>query len=247
MILKLTILGKYGPYPKGAGACSGYLIEWNNNKLLLDCGNGVLSRYFGLGYRLNELTGIIISHLHPDHFSDLLVLRYALQIDMAKGKAKDPMLLYCPSNPTKFFEELNYKGVFNINTINDKQVIEMQGLKIEFNKTKHPVECYSTTIYNENKKFVYTGDTEYFEGIEDIVKNSNVLLCEGGILESQKTNTVPHLSAREACEIAQRAKVKRLILTHMYPGNNHIDLLEEGNKYYSGILEAAKEKSVYYI
>ena len=44
--LKLTILGCYGPYPKAGGACSGYLLEDETTKILIDCGNGVLSRLF---------------------------------------------------------------------------------------------------------------------------------------------------------------------------------------------------------
>ncbi len=245
--MKLTVLGKYGPYPKGNGACSGYLIEWESNKLLLDCGNGVLSRYFELGYKLEELTGIIISHLHADHISDLLVLKYALQIKMENGKIKKPIPLYCPSTPFKFFEELNYKNVFEIHIIKDKQCIEFKNLKIDFHLTKHSIESYATIIVHENKKFIYTGDTAYFKGIEEMVKGASVLLCEGGILEKQKNDKVPHLSVKQACEIAEKAGIKRLILTHIYPENSFIDILEEGNPYYNGILEVAKEKQIYFI
>jgi len=65
--MKLTVLGCYGPYPKARGACSGYLLESQDTKILIDCGNGVLSRLLEYCGNLNNIDAILISHLHPDH------------------------------------------------------------------------------------------------------------------------------------------------------------------------------------
>ncbi|OPJ55592.1 MBL fold metallo-hydrolase [Alkalithermobacter paradoxus] len=243
--MKLTIIGAYGPYPKAGGACSGYLIEWEGNKLLLDLGNGVLSKYLSLGHKAQDLTGIIISHLHADHMSDLLVLRYLLQIQLMNKTIKKGIPVYCPSTPTKFYNEINYKNVYEVNTITDKQEISLNGLNITFHKTNHPVECYLTSIKYKGKKFVYTGDTAYFKEIENIVDQSDMLLCEGGILDSQKTSTTPHLSSKEAAQIAQVSNVKSLILTHIYPENDIEDIFKEAKNYYSGNLKIATENTSY--
>ncbi|KXZ40100.1 Ribonuclease BN, tRNA processing enzyme [Alkalithermobacter thermoalcaliphilus JW-YL-7 = DSM 7308] len=243
--MKLTVIGCFGPYPKAGGACSGYLIEWEKNKLLLDLGNGVLSRYLELGHKVEDLTGIIISHFHADHMSDLLILRYLLQVKMINNQIKKPIPIYCPSTPSKFYEEVKYKNVYSINTIRDKQNLTLNGLNIKFYKTNHPVECYLTSIHYKDKKFVYTGDTDYFSDIEKIVQKSDLLLCEGGMLQSQKTKNTPHLSAKEAAQIANTGKVRSLILTHIYPENNIEDILKEAKKYYSGQIQIASEKMVY--
>jgi len=42
--MQLALLGCYGPYPPAGGACSGYLVSEDGYNLLLDCGNGVMSR-----------------------------------------------------------------------------------------------------------------------------------------------------------------------------------------------------------
>src|SRR5690554_3434426 len=98
--MKLRVLGNNGPYPKAGGTCSGYLLENKNTKVLLDCGNGVFSKFQNV-CKLEELDAIVLSHLHPDHISDVFILRYALQF-------KDLSLkLFAPNEPMYEFERLS--------------------------------------------------------------------------------------------------------------------------------------------
>ena len=75
--MRITVLGKSPSWQDAGGACSGYLIETDETKVLLDCGNGVFGK---LRERIDytELDGVIISHLHADHFLDLVPYSYAL-------------------------------------------------------------------------------------------------------------------------------------------------------------------------
>ena len=75
--MRITVLGKSPSWQDAGGACSGYLIEDGDTRLLLDCGNGVFSK---LRQRLDytELDAVLISHLHADHFLDLVPYSYAL-------------------------------------------------------------------------------------------------------------------------------------------------------------------------
>src|SRR5919201_1523644 len=75
--MRITVLGKSPSWQDAGGACSGYLVEDDGTRLLLDCGNGVFSK---LRQRLEytELDAILISHLHADHFLDLVPYAYAL-------------------------------------------------------------------------------------------------------------------------------------------------------------------------
>ena len=77
--MKLTVLGKYGPYPKaGTGAASGYLVTQGETALVMDMGSGTLSRLCNC-IDVRKITAIFISHLHYDHTSDLLAFRYLLE------------------------------------------------------------------------------------------------------------------------------------------------------------------------
>ncbi len=75
--MRLTVLGKSPSWQDADGACSGYLIEEDGTAILLDCGNGVFSKL--RRYRdYTHIDAVVISHLHADHFLDLVPFSYAL-------------------------------------------------------------------------------------------------------------------------------------------------------------------------
>ncbi|SDK37029.1 MBL fold metallo-hydrolase [Natronincola ferrireducens] len=245
--MKLTVLGCYGPYPKAGGACSGYLIEDENTKILIDCGNGVLSKLLTICNDLNKLDAIILSHLHPDHMSDLMVLRYAIYIKQMLGRMERSIPLYLPANPQEDYERIQYNGVFTRNIIHDATEININNMRITFRKTNHPIECYAMAFEKNGKKFVYSGDTKYFDGLIDFIRGSNLFLCEANILHKDLTDNVPHLSAKQASEIALNANVKRMILTHFLPDINTLDIANEAKEVFPYILEMAEEGKCYFI
>ena len=75
--VRITVLGKSPSWQDVDGACSGYLIEEGNYRLLLDCGNGVFSKLRRF-IDYVDVDAVVISHLHADHFLDLVPFSYAL-------------------------------------------------------------------------------------------------------------------------------------------------------------------------
>src|ERR671915_1067420 len=75
--MRLTVLGKSPSWQDAGGACSGYLIEEEDTAVLVDCGNGVFAK---LRERIDyvDVDAVVISHLHADHFLDLVPFAYAL-------------------------------------------------------------------------------------------------------------------------------------------------------------------------
>ncbi|MDR7428280.1 MAG: MBL fold metallo-hydrolase, partial [Armatimonadota bacterium] len=76
--MRLTVLGRWSPYPPAGGACPGYLVEAAGQRLLLDCGTGTLANLQSIA-SIFELTAVVITHLHPDHVLDVFVLKQALE------------------------------------------------------------------------------------------------------------------------------------------------------------------------
>ena len=76
-MLRITVLGKSPSWQDAGGACSGYLVEEAEHVLLIDCGNGVFAKL--RRYRdYVDVDAVVISHLHADHFLDLVPYAYAL-------------------------------------------------------------------------------------------------------------------------------------------------------------------------
>ncbi|WDV44574.1 MBL fold metallo-hydrolase [Clostridiaceae bacterium M8S5] len=213
--MKLTILGNNGPYPTAGGACSGYLIETKDTKILIDCGNGVLSNLKKV-CPIDEIDAIFISHLHADHVSDIFIMRYAIGLNMDKTD-KVSMPLYTPMDNENILQLMNYNESFNIMPIKEEQEIRVKGLIVTFKRTMHPVECYSIKVRCDNKSFVYSADTAYSQNIINFARDADVFLCEAGVLEKDRKKDTPHMSAKQAAEVATKANVTKLILTHFWP------------------------------
>jgi ribonuclease BN (tRNA processing enzyme) len=77
--MKITIIGHWGGFPKANEATSGYLIEHDNYKLLLECGSGVVSSLQKIT-DIKNLDAVLITHYHYDHCCDIGPLQYAIQI-----------------------------------------------------------------------------------------------------------------------------------------------------------------------
>lgn len=71
--MKVKILGYWGGYPSAGGATAGYLVTTDEGHILLDCGSGVMSK-LPAEVKVEDLSGVILSHLHHDHMADLGVL-----------------------------------------------------------------------------------------------------------------------------------------------------------------------------
>ena len=123
--MKLIVLGRYGPFPEPGGACSGYLLQSGDISLGLEMGSGSLRNLLRYLPDLN-LTAMLVSHLHSDHMSDMLVLRYALQQLSAHGRPVPmPLSVVAPDEPEAEFRQLAGSGVFDMVPARD-------GLRIRF-------------------------------------------------------------------------------------------------------------------
>jgi len=59
--------------------------------------------------RIEDLSAVILTHLHSDHMSDMMVLRYALQIKKSRGADIELLKVYAPSEPAEEYNRLNIR------------------------------------------------------------------------------------------------------------------------------------------
>jgi ribonuclease BN (tRNA processing enzyme) len=244
--MKLTILGNNGPFPAAGGACSGYLIQEKDKNLLLDCGNGVLGNLQKF-IRIEELDAIILSHLHSDHMSDLMVLRYAVQIKNNHGLISKIIDVFAPAEPADEYARLDVKDAFNLRSVTGELALKFGDMEVAFCEMAHPVKNYAISIRTSQKKFVYSGDTSWNDSIVSFAGEADLLMLDAGLLSRDKTDeNVPHLTAKECGIIAEKSGAKKLLLTHLWPGYNVSQLLDEAKESFDNV-EAAKLLASYEI
>lgn len=243
--MRLRILGAFGPYPPAGGACSGYLLENEGDRILVDCGNGVLSR---LQKHLApwELDAIVISHLHSDHISDLFILRYAQLLAQTRGDTDRALQLYLPEGPEEEVARIPYRDVYKLNFISPQKSASIGSFSFTFLTTAHSIPCLAMKIEAGGKKLVYSADTEYFDELVPFARDSDLFLCEANLLEKDLTSSdVNHLSALQAGKVAREAGVKKLLLTHLSPHHSpERSRLEASREYPSAALAVEGQQHV---
>ena len=226
--MRLTVLGRYGPYPRAGGACSGYLVEEGDTKILLDCGSGVLSRLQQFS-SVQTLDAIILSHLHADHMGDVLILRYYLQIEQARGRMdKRPLPVYLPDSPPDMFAMLTGVPEIARNVITDGLEARIGAVEVRFRAMMHAVPSYGVRLSAKGRSLCYTGDTGYHEGIAPFAQGASLLLPDTGFLAADRPARDPnHMTPAESAGIAASAGVEKLLLTHLWPGYDEKAVLSE--------------------
>ncbi|MEH7097526.1 MBL fold metallo-hydrolase [Neobacillus vireti] len=238
--MKLTVIGYWGGYPKKNEASSGYLVEHEGFHLLIDCGSGVLSKLQNV-LQPEELDAVILSHYHPDHNADIGVLQHARLIQGFLGNDLPNLPVYGHSFDEQEFSKLTYKTITKGIAYNPEAVLSAGPFTISFLKTNHPVPCYAMRIEAGGKVLVYTGDSSFKEEFVELSQGADVLLCECNFYGNQSGKSAGHMNSIEAGQLAQRADVGQLILTHLPHYGNLNDLITEASREFSGIIKRANE------
>ena len=246
--MRLTILGCSAAYPGPGGACSGYLIEESDAKILIDCGTGVLSNLQKVT-TLEQVKHIIISHMHADHFFDLIPYRYALFRPTRKGIK--PSLLLPPGGKQALLGTVSafdtsptfFSDYFDVQEYNPEVESTVGGLKLEFEAVKHYIPAYALAISGE-RRFVYSADTGLCDGIARIARGADLFLCEAARCVGDEPEW-GHLTAVEAVELARSVNVEKLALTHFWPDCDYSQSIEHAKEMFTDRIHVAEDMKTF--
>jgi len=218
--LRVEILGCWAPYPRPDEACSGYLVSAGGTRILLDCGHGVFGRLAGLvDFRI--LTAVFVSHFHPDHCADLPALRHAVRGTLKDGSRDVRLPVYAPGAPAEDYARLaSWDDAFEVRRLEDMAGGEsvIGRVTVAWAPGEHSLPSYAFSCSAGGRRLVYTGDTALKEEIVAFAAGADLLLAEASGLEKDLDYVRGvHMTAGQAGEMARRARVRRLSLTHLYP------------------------------
>lgn len=218
--MRLTVLGCAGSFPGPDSACSAYLVEAAGHHLLLDFGTGSLSALQRYG-DLRAIDTVLLSHLHCDHMLDacsyVVVRRYS-------PDGPYPRLpLYAPAGARHRIaqaygvpEEGPIDDVYDFHTLDGTDgPLRVGPFTITAERVNHPVETYGFRIEHAGRVLAYSADSGMCPALHRLAAGADLFLCEASYLDGRPNPPDLHLTGREAGEVAAKAGVGRLVLTHL--------------------------------
>jgi ribonuclease BN (tRNA processing enzyme) len=224
-------------------------LEQDGFRLLLDVGNGstgALQQACGL---LGP-DAVIVSHLHGDHYLDLITYTYARRYH-PEGQA--PMLpVYGPSNIREQIVGAFGRNVddllaetYDFHPVENDQKVSVGPFEVDLRRVNHPVETYGMRLSAGGRTLTYSADTGESDTLIDLAKDVDVFLCEASYLDGDDNPPDVHLTGKQAAHYAKAADVRRLMLTHLVPWGDQARTLAEAEAGYEGEILVARPLDVY--
>ena len=263
--VQITVLGKSPAWQDADGACSGYLVEEDGACLLLDCGNGVFSKL--RRFRdYTDIDAVVISHLHADHFLDLVPFAYALTyaprqqpvpVDRWPGTDSPARpRLYAPRGARETFrrivgawgsEDLIEKA-FELIEYDPAVTLDVGTLRISFHEVPHFTTTYAVSISSANGggRFTYGADSAPNDELVAFADGADLLLIEATLPRpgARGPARAPH-AVRGRARTARAPGSRRLVITHISDELDELWAREEAEQAFGGPVLVAHEGAVY--
>lgn len=252
--MRLLILGKSPSWQDADGACAGYLLEHAGFTTLIDCGNGVFSKLRRF-HDYTRVDAVVISHLHADHFLDLVPYAYALTYTARSvGNIAPPRLLTPPGGIQTLRSVLSawksdelIDNAFQVAEYDASTPQTLGPLHFTFRCVPHFTETYAMRITTADGggELCYGADCGPASDLVDLAACADLLLCEATLEQPEPRGPRGHLTPREAGAQAKAARVKRLVLTHLSDERDVLLARNEAAAAFGKPVEVAHEGAVY--
>ena len=221
--LRLSVLGAGPAYTDRPGATgAAYLVSLGATRVLLDLGQGSFPRIFE-HLRPEDLDAVAISHLHPDHFIDLVPLRHYLRYEFTPARR---VRVLGPSQLAARLDALHGWPGFTAESLETSTLGEtahgVGGLVLEARLVTHTDESYAIRVAPAagGPGLVYSGDCGRAEDIAPLVRPGDGLLAEVSFGVGPAKGGAQHLDGPTVGRLATTTGAGRALLTHLQMGND---------------------------
>ena len=218
--MRVTVIGCSPAWPNPGGAQSGYVVQSNGARLLLDCGPGVLARLRADDGGWPRVDAVAITHFHLDHWGDLVPWVFGA----AFGPGRDvprPELWLPPGGDERLREygaQLSFgdyvERAFTVRTYDERRPFTAAGLEVTAHRLDHYDEpTQGLRVADGAHVLAYSGDTGPSDALVELARDADLFLCEA-TLAGPEPGLRGHLSEDEAVAAFRASGAKRLVVIH---------------------------------
>lgn len=238
--MRLTVLGGCGAWPEAGQACSGFLVEHDGFRLLLDLGYATVPRLLEV-LPAEQADAVFISHRHPDHCADLnpLLRARALRDDPAPA-----LPVYALPGSLDAVLALDHPGMladaYALREFSAGASLQIGPFRADTRLLPHWVPNAGVRLTAGHTALMYTGDSGPSPRIAELADGAALLVAEASYIDHVPGDSRRYLSsARQAGREAARAEAGRLLLTHLMPGTDHVAAHAAASAEYGGPVDVA--------
>lgn len=226
MSSRLVVLGSCGAWPEPGRACSGFVLEHDGYRVVLDLGYGTLPPLLELVSSTvgDGVDAVVVTHAHPDHMLDLHAFFRARWFGRREAP---PVPLYAPEQVVTRLESLEEDDVAAVRRVFDWHRLPAEpGVVGPFTLSSwslpHHVPNAGVRLETPGLTVAYTGDTGPALALAELGRDANLFIVEctdrRQVASAPHSAMAMHLDATQAGRAAGAAGARRLLLTHFWPG-----------------------------
>lgn len=228
--MRLTILGTGTIAFSPARSCAGYYVEAGTAKILMDCGSGTTRRLAELAIPWQEITHVALTHFHIDHHGDLPTIIFAWKYGQLPPRSA-PLDIVGPVGTMDLLTRLTAAHgewitspgyPIRVTELDPGASIDLGGAVLACTKVPHTPESVAYSIAEGSRRLVYSGDTGVSPELAEWARGCDLLVLECSLPSAMAI--VEHLTPEQCGEIGRLARPGTLVLTHLYPPVEWVDL-----------------------
>ncbi|MEX2177646.1 MAG: ribonuclease Z [Gemmatimonadaceae bacterium] len=245
--MRLTILGTGTIAFSPTRSCSAYYVETGAARLLMDCGSGTTRRLAELGVPWQDITHVALTHFHIDHHADLPTLIFSWRYGMLPPRSS-PLEIIGPVGTQALVDRLaaahgewvTAPGYpLRVTELAPGATLDIGAARLDCTKVPHTAESVAYSLTERTRRLVYSGDTGFDPEFAHWARGCDLLVLECSLPQSMAI--IEHLTPEQCGEIARLAEPRRLVLTHLYPPVESVDIASIVATKYSGPVVVAHD------